>query len=116
MISHSLLFTDLWYIHVNVCKQFFHRRFWRSLGELNSLVHFLLHLRIDFIKSLGTDRFLFQQMLAENSDRVGLLPLLHFISLAITLRIAHGVTAVTIRDHLEQVGLSFCANILYGLF
>src|SRR6266496_4052485 len=93
--------NDIKLFHINIRKQIFQCRFGRSLGKLYSFIHFLLHLCLDLIESLGADGFLLQELLAEYPNGIVLLPLLHFFLFAITLRVAHGMSAVTIGNHLK---------------
>src|SRR5687767_12902569 len=93
-------------ISVNILEQFFHRRLGACFCKLYGLVHFFFHARIDLIQCLGAGNLLFDQMFAEDSDRVTLLPLLNFFLFAITLRVTHRMTTEAIGIYLKEIRIA----------
>src|SRR4030067_2562858 len=95
--------TDLAFL-IDVLVEGFRQGIGAGLGEGDGLLHLLLHLGL-----LRTQRFvpkeaLAEQVIAADADRVGLLPALHFLALAVALRIPHGMPTVAGGQHFQKEG------------
>src|SRR3990172_8317436 len=107
--------TDLAFL-INVLVKGFRRGIGAGLGERDGLLHLLLHLGLLRAQQFVPKEALAEQVIAEDADRVVLLPALHFLALAVAFRIPHGMPAVAVGQHLQEEWTAVITHVGQGFF